>query len=52
MQNDVDLDQADEQIFTDEISDEVLEGAAGGKWQQKPYAAPTFWSWVLPCCVY
>ncbi len=53
MQNDVSFDQADEDIFIGEVSDEALERAAGGKWQQKPDASPTFWSLVVAtCCVW
>lgn len=40
---------ADENILAPEVSDEDLEGAAGGTWQ-KPDARATFWSWVWACC--
>ncbi len=53
MQNNVRLDQTDEDIFVGEVSDEALERAGGGKWQQKPDASPTFWSLVVAtCCVW
>ncbi len=50
MQNDVDFGQTDEDILIGEHSDEALERAAGGKWQQKPDASPTFWSLVVATC--
>lgn len=48
MQNDIGVGRLDEEILTEEVSDDELERAAGGKWQ--PNASPTFYSLVLAVC--
>jgi hypothetical protein len=48
--NDTDLDQADEEILTHEVSDEALEAAAGTETGGNSSMALTQYSPAYPCC--